>query len=136
MTVCPSKGPDAVGDVRHGGCTDQGYTMHVPTVTDEMLDKVLQAAASPVFVEFTEADSSVSARIRRRVEVTAEEFDDRVIFLRLYVDENPGPAESWRIDARPTLVVFKRGREIGRIGGDVPADAVSDLIEKAITAEA
>jgi thioredoxin-like negative regulator of GroEL len=110
--------------------------MHVPTVTDEMLDKVLQAAASPVFVEFTEADSSVSARIRRRVEVTAEEFDDRVIFLRLYVDENPGPAESWRIDARPTLVVFKRGREIGRIGGDVPADAVSDLIEKAITAEA
>ena len=110
--------------------------MHVPTVTDEMLDKVLQAAASPVFVEFTEADSVVSAKLRRRVEVTAEEFDDRVIFLRLFVDENPGPATAWRIDSSPMLVVFKRGREIGRIGGDVSSETLADLIEKAITAEA
>ena len=97
----------------------------MPTVTDEMLEKVLQAAASPVFVEFTEADSVVSAKLRRRVEVTAEEFDDRVIFLRLFVDENPGPAAAWRIDSRPMLVVFKRGREIGRIGGDVAIRAAS-----------
>ena len=110
--------------------------MHVPTVTDEMLEKVLQAAASPVFVEFTESDSAVSSRIRRRVEVTAEEFDDRVIFLRLYVDENPGPAAHWRVETRPMLVVFKRGREIGRIGGDVSTETLSDLIEKAITADA
>jgi thioredoxin-like negative regulator of GroEL len=110
--------------------------MHVPTVTDEMLEKVLQAAASPVFVEFTEADSPVCARIRRRVEGTAEEFDDRVIFLRLYVDENPGPARAWRADLKPTLVVFKRGREIGRTAGDVPAETLAALLEKAITAEA
>jgi len=109
--------------------------MHVPTVTDEMLDKVLQAAASPVFVEFTEADSITCSKIRRRVEATAEDFDDRVIFLRLFADENPGPCAAWRVDSFPALVVFKRGREIGRAAGDVAGDELCALLERAITAE-
>src|SRR5207249_1850812 len=108
----------------------------VPTVTDEMLEKVLQAAASPVFVEFTEADSPGCSRLRRRVETTAEDFDDRVIFLRLFVEENPGPAAAWHVDGAPSLVVFKRGREIGRAAGDVTSDEISALLERAITAEA
>ena len=95
-----------------------------------------QAAASPVFVEFTEADSITCAKIRRRVESTAEDFDDRVIFLRLYVDENPGPGAAWRVDGSPALLVFKRGREIGRAAGDVAPEEISALLERAITAEA
>jgi hypothetical protein len=63
--------------------------MHIPTVTDQMLDKVLEAAASPVFVEFTEGGSENCFRVHHRIAALAEEFDDRVIFLRLDCDENP-----------------------------------------------
>ncbi|MBI2930463.1 MAG: hypothetical protein HYY16_02330 [Planctomycetes bacterium] len=110
--------------------------MHVPTVTDEMLERVLEAAASPVFLVFFEADSIASARLRRRVENIADEFDDRVIFLALNVDENPTPGRSYGLDELPGIIVVKRGREVGRALGDVGRESIEELLERAITAEA
>ncbi len=109
--------------------------MHVPTVTDEMLEKVLEAAASPVFLVFFEAESAPSARLRRRVESVADEFDDRVIFLALNVDENPTPARTHGVEEAPTVVTLKRGREVGRAVGDVGREAIEEILERAITAD-
>ena len=109
--------------------------MHIPTVTDQMLDKVLEAAASPVFVEFTEGGSETAARVHQRIAALAEEFDDRVIFLRLDCDENPTPAASWRALELPCIVIFKRGTEFGRCMGNVDRDTMERLLERAIMAD-
>lgn len=113
-----------------------GDAMHVPTVTDEMLEKVIEAAASPVFLVLFEADSGASTRLRRRVESVADEFDDRVIFLAINVDENPTSGRTHRIDECPAILTLKRGRELGRAVGEVGRETIEDLLERAITAEA
>jgi thioredoxin-like negative regulator of GroEL len=110
--------------------------MHVPTVTDEMLEKVVEAAASPVFLTFFEADSAPNARLRKRVEHIADEFDDRVIFLAINVDENPTAAQAHSVEGGPVIVVLKRGREVGRAAGDIVRESIEELLERAITAEA
>ena len=110
--------------------------MHVPTVTDEMLEKVIEAAASPVFLVFFQADSAPSARLRRRVENVADEFDDRVIFLALNVDENPTIAQTHGVEECPLILVVKRGREVGRVPGDIARESIEELLERAITADA
>lgn len=110
--------------------------MHIPTVTDEMLEKVVDAAASPVFVVFCEAGSINSARLRWRVESIADEFDDRVIFLCLSIDENPTPAKGYALEDGPGVVVLKRGRVVGRATGEVTPETIEDLLERAITADA
>ncbi|MBI4563502.1 MAG: hypothetical protein HY716_02255 [Planctomycetes bacterium] len=109
--------------------------MHIPTVTDQMLEKVLQAAASPVLVEFTEGDSPVGARVHHRIEAIAEEFDDRVIFLRIDCDENPTPAAAWRAVERPCVIIFKRNREFSRCMGNVDRESLARLLERAIMAD-
>jgi thioredoxin-like negative regulator of GroEL len=109
--------------------------MHVPTVTDEMLDKVVEAAASPVFLIFFEADSAGSARLRKRVEGVADEFDDRVIFLAVSADENPTPAKTHGVETFPSIVIVKRGREVARAAGDIAREGIEELLERAITAE-
>lgn len=109
--------------------------MHIPTVTDQMLDKVLEAAASPVLVEFTEGGSETAAKVHHRIEVIAEEFDDRVIFLRLDCDENPTPAASWRALELPCVVIFKRAQEFGRCMGNIDRDTLERLLERAIMAD-
>ena len=110
--------------------------MHIPIVTDEMLEKVADAAASPVFIAFVESGSTESVRLRYRVESIADEFDDRVIFLCLNVDENPTPAKTLSILECPSIVILKRGRVVGRATGDITRESLEELLEKAITADA
>ncbi len=124
--------PDVTGQVDNSW----GESMHVPTVTDEMLEKVIEAAASPVFLVLFEADSGASSRLRKRVESVADEFDDRVIFLALNVDENPSPAKTFGLDEYPAIVTLKRSREVGRAVGDIGRESIEELLERAITAEA
>jgi thioredoxin-like negative regulator of GroEL len=109
--------------------------MHVPTVTDEMLEKVVEAAASPVFLVFFEAASAGCARLRRRVEGVADEFDDRVIFLAINADENPSPAKAHGLDELPSILILKRGREVGRAVGDIARESIEELLERAITVD-
>lgn len=121
---------------RRGGSNSWGEPMHIPTITDEMLEKVVDAAASPVFVAFVEGNSPSSARLRWRVESIADEFDDRVIFLSINADENPTPAKSHGVDECPTIVIMKRHREVARATGDVTRESLEELLERAITADA
>ena len=59
--------------------------MHVPDVTDEMFDKVLGFAASPIVLVLHAGRGAVF----RFLEALADDFDDRLIFLALNVDEHP-----------------------------------------------
>ena len=110
--------------------------MHVPTVTDEMLEKVLQAAASPVVVEITSCSRECS-RSRRWMEDIAEDFDDRFIFLRVFEEENPTVVKQYGVTVFPSMIIFKRGAhnrpqiEFSRHEGDLDAQTIRGALEAA-----
>lgn len=108
--------------------------MHIPTVTDEMLDKVLEAAMSPVAVLFTgmDADPDRCALVRRRLRLVAEDWDDRVIFLFIDGDENPTPAARWNIREAPALLVFIRGDEVGRCLEGASRETIEELLRMSL----
>jgi len=108
--------------------------MHIPTVTDEMLQKVLNAAASPVFVEYTMADDSLSKMMRRETDLVSDRYDDRVIFVRIFMDENPGVAHERLVELAPTIVVYRRNKEIKRLTGPINGDGLEQFLEAMITA--
>lgn len=91
--------------------------MKIPTVTDEMLGAVLESAMSPVCIVWTLAGNATSIDNFYRATVVAEEFDDKIIFLRVWIDENEtahwnyGPSE----DGRPTwgFSIYKRRQLAG-----------------------
>jgi len=98
--------------------------MHIPTVTDQQLDKVIECASSPVaIVFFGGPDRSREGLWRWRLRAIADDWDDRIIFLFINAWENPvmsmslgaihGDDAGARLEL-PVLIVFRRGVEFGR----------------------
>lgn len=109
--------------------------MCIPTIIDEQFDRVVGVAASPVAVFFEVADSAPCAASRRVFERMAEEYDDRVIFLRIFVDENPTICYREKIEPPncPSIIVYKRKKPIGSLIGAIDADGLGKLLEQAIS---
>lgn len=64
--------------------------MRIPYVNDQQLDKVLEAAASPVVMSFLGSpDRSRDALWRWRLSEIADDWDDRAIFMHINAVENP-----------------------------------------------
>ena len=84
--------------------------MHIPEVTDEMLEAVIKAAASPVVVVLHEGGPD-RRELMRTLEPLADDFDDRFIFLAVNVDENPSVQSRWRGHGltMPCVLTFRRG---------------------------
>lgn len=108
--------------------------MKIPSITDEMLVKVVEVCVSPGFVIFSEVDSSESVGLRRMIGVMADEFDDRVIFLGINADENPTVAKAYAVVRFPAVIIIKRGRVVGRATEGIDPQKVEDLIERAVAA--
>lgn len=57
----------------------------------------------------------------------AEKFENKILFCKLNVDENPATPLRFNIRSIPTLLVFKNGKYIDRIVGALTEDV---LIQK------
>ena len=66
------------------------------------------------------------------VEELSEKFKGKIEFAKLDVDENQKLSQKFKVMSIPTLVVFKEGKEIGRIIGSMPAEVIEEKIKKLI----
>ncbi|MDT7891316.1 MAG: thioredoxin [Thermoproteota archaeon] len=101
------------------------------TLTKENWDEVLNSD-KPYIVDFW-AEWCVPCKILEPIyEELAREYEGRVRFGRLNVDENPDIAEKYGIMAIPTLIIFKNGKEINRLIGAAPKNKLVKFIEENI----
>jgi len=63
-------------------------------------------------------------------EELAEEYEGKVAFGKLNVDENPQTAGRFGILGIPTLLIMKNGEEVDRIVGAVPKDYIKTKLKK------
>jgi thioredoxin 1 len=66
------------------------------------------------------------------VEELAKEYDGRVYFAKLNTDDNVATAMRYGIRGIPTLLIFKNGREVGRIVGYMPKAELKKRLEAAL----
>ena len=59
----------------------------------------------------------------------SKELEGRVVIAKLNVDENPGIPTNLMIRGIPTFVMFKGGKEVGRIVGAQSKQAMLSKIE-------
>jgi thioredoxin 1 len=60
----------------------------------------------------------------------AEEFDDRIIFAKVDVDNNRDLASQFKIKSLPTLILFKDGKEWDRFSGVKNRNELRKHLEK------
>lgn len=99
-------------------------------IDDSRFDKEVKQSDKPVVVDFWAPWCGPCKAIGPTLEKLAEEFGDRVKFVKCNVDDNPITPSKYGIRAIPTLIFFKDGADIERITGMVAKAKLEDAISK------
>ncbi len=66
------------------------------------------------------------------LEQVAKEIQGKAIIAKIDIDSEQKTATQFQITSVPTMILFKDGKEIGRLVGLRTADAVKDFIQSAL----
>ncbi len=66
------------------------------------------------------------------VEELSKEYNGKVQFAKVNVDESPDLAGRYGVQGIPTLIIFKDGEEVGRLVGAAPKSRLAQEIEKTL----
>jgi thioredoxin 1 len=102
------------------------------TVSDSNFDRAVLKAETPVLVDFWAAWCAPCRMIAPLVEELAEEYEGRISFTRLDVDQNPKTASRYSVMSIPTLIVFKKGEPVSHLVGFRPKAALKRSLETAL----
>jgi len=89
-------------------------------VNDGDFDQVVLQAKMPGVVEFWAAWCAPCRMVAPVVEELAEEYEGRVNFVELDVDQNPRTASKYGIMSIPSLIIFKDGSPVSNLVGFRP----------------
>lgn len=106
---------------------------YITVTSEDFADKVLNAPQM-VIVNFSASWSSSCQILDPEFEIISKEYQGRVIFAKLDVDQSEGLTGQWNVDGVPTLIFFKGGQEINRIKGIVMREKLRRQVEGALLA--
>ena len=89
------------------------------TITDDTFQRDVLEAERPVLVEFTASWCPPCRMIAPHLEALDADRDDLRV-VQVDVDDSQAVAARYGILSMPTLVLFRAGRELGRIVGAMP----------------
>ncbi len=88
---------------------------------DQFEKEVLQAT-QPVMVDFSAVWCGPCKMLDPVVRQLADQWDGKVKFCKLDVDNDPQLAEEYQVMGVPTLMLFKNGKPVERVSGFQPKD--------------
>ena len=103
-------------------------------VTDDNFEeKVIKASEEkPVIVDFWASWCVPCNILGPLLESVIESYNDKVVLVKVNVDECPNTSNKFSIDAIPAVKIFKDGKEVDSFVGVVPEDTIKNFIEKHI----
>jgi thioredoxin 1 len=101
-------------------------------VNDSQFESEVLKAEVPVLVDFWAPWCGPCRMVEPVVEELAEEYGDKVKFLRMNTDDNFNTANHYGIRAIPTLIVFKGGETVGQVIGFRPKSDLKKVIDQAL----
>jgi thioredoxin 1 len=105
-------------------------------VTDQTFDEQVLKSDKPVIVDFWATWCGPCRMMAPTFEDLAREYQGRMVFAKLDVDQNPRVAGRYGVMSIPTLMIFAGGRPVDQLVGARPRQVLKDHIESALTAKA
>jgi thioredoxin 2 len=116
---------------RCGKCGKQILLDRPISVGDRDLERVVRDSDVPVLVDFYADWCGPCKTMAPLLDDLARERQGEVLVAKLDTDRNPTMAVRFSISGIPTLIAFRRGREVAREVGAVPRPRLEGLIDRA-----
>ena len=97
-------------------------TANVKHITQGEFAEQVTSATGAVVVDFYATWCGPCRELSPMLDAEAGSFSDKIKFFKVNVDESPGLAQNFQIQAIPTVLFFKDGKLADRITG-LPAEA-------------
>jgi len=97
----------------------------------DFIQEVLESD-TPVLVDFWADWCAPCKMVAPLLDELAKEYDGKIKFTKVDVDDNPQTAMQYGIRSIPTLLVFKGGAPVDQVVGAVPKAAIKKRLDEAL----
>jgi thioredoxin 1 len=106
---------------------------NIINVNQDSFQKAVLDSEKPVLVDFWAPWCGPCRAVAPVIEELTKDYNGKIEFTRLNVDEAPFVASKYGIMSIPTLLVFKGGKPVQQAIGYQPKDQLKKLLDKALT---
>ena len=97
----------------------------------DFIQEVLESD-TPVLVDFWADWCAPCKMVAPLIDELAKEYDGKIKFTKVDVDDNPQTAMQYGIRSIPTLLVFKGGAPVDQVVGAVPKATIKKRLDDAL----
>jgi len=101
-------------------------------IQEAKFDELVLKSKMPVLVDFWAPWCGPCRMVAPIVDELAKEYDGKVTFYKLNVDDNQATAQKFGVMSIPALIVFKNGKPVSNIVGYRPKPELKKNLEAAL----
>jgi thioredoxin 2 len=115
-----------------GQCKEKIFPRRPVTITDASWKREVEDSPIPVLVDFWAPWCGPCRAVAPVLESIAGERAGKLKIAKLNVDENPGAAARFQVQAIPTMIIFRGPLEVDQIRGAMPKAALESRIDRVV----
>ncbi len=106
----------------------------LPAVVDNNFESEVLQATLPVLVDFSATWCGPCKALEPTLESLAGEYEGRVKFVQVDIDQAHGVAARFGVTGVPTMLLFKGGEVVEKKVGALPKGNIAKMLDQALGA--
>ena len=98
-------------------------------ITDQNFNEMIKSSDKLILVDFWAQWCGPCKQLAPALEEASEDLADKIVVLKIDIDENPDSPQRYGVRGIPTILFFKSGEVVDRQVGALPKSKLYEKIE-------